>query len=1566
MPTYLDFDSTRQFRDFIIGKTLNVENGPQTFTSANYIEHSLNDFPDIDPGDVTTNLSSELLQTQNSNIFKPIEYMVKDTLEVLPRRANLHLYPYFQTGQYHNLIGILINDNYDTESELFKFAAQNIKENPEGPVQARIRQNLYTATVGRLNILDALQGNTATAVNLLTGKQPLIEYNNKITVAKTLPGKVIDFAQTIAGVEFPWAEIPGDYLSNPRSPDAPMSAISFLGAFFGINKRSKSDIKPSDLFIQYMGSGQKQVLFDNLSFSKYAPNYTTTARNQNTSKVFNFVNNVAQGVRNALGIEAPAGVSYIGDDRSNDVKSAMNDLTDMPLRSSYYLGLMFDDVQTNLLHKDKNIGEGGGYGGKLTWISSKSRNKLGANNAEYGSESSQYEETLSTKFTFREDSLLGYTQNILEMLPTDGGASRSHVANAIDQTSRVFRDGDLVMSRGSAVKYVDKFTGEESGVEYCRVWTKDRSYSNNSDLMKKTGLIRKSEASVLSTPYNLNIYPNSNGNGDFDSSSTNIVPEKDGFYAKKYMFSLENLAWRSSNTPGFTYNDLPYCERGNNGGRVMWFPPYDLKISEQNSARWYENEFLGRPEPIYTYQNTTRAGTVSFKVIVDHPSILNLLVREKFKGMSDEESDNYINAFFSGCENIDFYGLIRKYVTLSQDDIQRIIDYLNASNSAQTITKYKSVLEPVKDSNAPEAVKNTGGDVTTVQNNTTTIKEILYFNNDIPKPSGGELYGEDYETTYQQYLNSEYDYVAQLKQGLNEWYNKTTIWSLEQQNDQLNLYGTSSNYRPASSVTGKTVDEIQINAFAEMKDHHDRYSTQMALLKNELDNKTVQKISINIESATSAVADDKYNHKLSYRRSDSIIKDIINRIKATGAASPTIKWPETSVKETNSSTIDKLPEISFKDLGYSFDGTVSFGPISNLGEQSKNGQVNYKKNIDCHERVFKTSTLLKKTSPLAFYCRESTVTVVYESKPIQPGTASIPPGQDTPELRKVTLIQEQVPKANKKPPLDELKRIVMKVLSECYYFKKLEEDSPIAFSSLKEKLRYFHPAFHSMTPEGLNSRLTFLNQCVRPGDTIPIKGISDVNDLNARNTTFGPPPICVLRIGDFYHSKVVVRDMNVTYEEGLWDLNPEGIGVQPMIANVTMQVNFIGGHGLEKPVELLQNALTSNFYANTEMYDYRATATEDKTKFTKEFLGDLIKPLQSQLIPQTDTKSSNNIKEGTYIGTLTTEGTSQFLSYDDLIGNVFTTTSNYFNGHKVTMENITNLYGYKIASMFFSPTYREVNVFDVQTGAGVLPLTIMGQYKKNNELFTIANDFAYSMDQKINTTNISILMGLDKDFGDPIIKKSEEFLKPYVKSEIKSILEKIPNNKDIKYVEKVRGEFTNNLDKLNFIIEVGYDGKILPDNVYSGATLSGYTYPDLYDKYKTCISYAQDNFSKLMEGLDTSITFNKNLVITDELLSEFLSILLTSGGILSVYSKDKTIFNESVMKKITKRVNKFVVTTPAISPKIGKYPTPKDNTKKSYLISDNSHVFTDTQKTNLTKIMSSRVDLAVKLNYYKQ
>jgi len=85
-----------------------------------------------------------------------------------------------------------------------------------------------------------------------------------------------------------------------------------------------------------------------------------------------------------------------------------------------------------LFERRRNITEGGQIGGKLTWISTNSRNELGLHNKEWAQESTQLNDSLSTKYGFREDSIMGKTQEILDSMPKDGLASRTHVGNVID------------------------------------------------------------------------------------------------------------------------------------------------------------------------------------------------------------------------------------------------------------------------------------------------------------------------------------------------------------------------------------------------------------------------------------------------------------------------------------------------------------------------------------------------------------------------------------------------------------------------------------------------------------------------------------------------------------------------------------------------------------------------------------------------------------------------------------------------------------------------------------------------------------------------------------------------------------------------------------------------------------------------------------------------------------------------------------------------------------------------------------------------------------------------------
>ena len=1590
MPSYLDFDSTKRFRDYILSKTLNKPNGPQTFTQSSYTIQTLSEMANPDLPEVDYNRPTDLLQTQNTNIFKPLEYFVTETLDTLPRRANLQLYPYFNSGNY-NFISIMSTDNYDTESELMKFAALNMRLNQNGPVFSRINRNIEAATNGRLRILDALNGNTATAINLITGREQLIESNNKITVAKTLPGKAIDFLQTVAGVEFPWSEIPGDYLSNPRNPinirpqaktelgKVFQDVTGALGSLFGIQRRPKLDRKPSDLMIEYLGEGQKNALYDNLSYSKYAPNYTTTARSQNSSKIFNFVDTVAQGVKNLLGIEAPRGVAYIGDDRGNDVKYAMGDFNDRQVRSSYYLSLMFDPVQAELFQRDKNISQGGRITGNLTWISKNSKNKIGTHNKEWDSEQSLYSDSLSTNYEFREDSILGYTQEILDTLPSNGASSRSHVANVIDQTSRFFKEGDVMMSRGSAVKYIKNNSGEESGIEFCRVWTKDRSYMNYSDTMKRTGNIRKYDDSVMSTPWNLNIGPMSNGKKSFDQSTNIFKSEKnkdiyggEGFYAKKYMFSIENLAWKSSTLPGFTVLDLPYCERGPNGGRVMWFPPYDLKVSEQNSAKWEENSFLGRPEPIYTYQNTSRSGQISFKVVVDHPSVLNLLVREHFEGMSDEESDNYINAFFAGCEEIDFYDLIKRYTTITADDAKRIKEYLESGSDPTTIKKYRVESDPIPvETPKTEPTKNEGVKLTT----------SLLFEND--RPSGASGSSAEYVSLL--------EYTGLYTQSIGQAGNAHNIKALKELEESLTTLlplafsGTTTAAENArkdiktliGTPDGRIDPSLHAAKITEQKDllqkqidkgvaNYNEYKTKIATLKEDITKGKVQEITITALSSCSAVADDTYNYKLSIRRSHSIFKDIV---KELGGEAATSKATWINIPKGSPTTSTKLERIiSFKDLGFADkEGNLIF-KATNTGEKVANEQGK-----SCSDAEFKTKSL-KVNSAIAFGCRQSKVEFNYTKAVIPQEPQKPKPDVIPPRTRLVPDGEEKLPSKRKKPAIDPMKRIIMKTLSECYYFKILEEKDPVVFSSLKEKLKYFHPGFHSMTPEGLNARLTFLQQCLRPGDTIPIKGISYSLDLNARNTTFGPPPICVLRVGDFYHSKIIIRDISITFEDSTWDLNPEGIGVQPMLANVSLQVNFIGGQGLAKPVERLQNALSSNFYANTEMYDERSTVTVGSIsgRTVQEFTKWFLEGLQKEEEPAVDSSNTTEgvvPKTGVYIGNGTTT-----LVYDDIVKNVFDITKIYFQSFETAYNLLNKEFGPLIMKLILSSDYRKIKNYDIFTSTSLTPGTtieMIGKYPDGTPYSRFVSLFKKRLVDFIKTEDLCSVFAFDKVLTAPKIVKANEFLRPYITKLIEDKIGSLESNEQIKGFDKRRNDLIIALDKANFLVKYGYDAQLESQDKVIKATLSGYTSNLIYDEYKTCIDYIKDNTSKFYENIDNTIDYT-NPTITSEILGSLLSVLLSSSGLynkdslMKVFDADKTIFDENTVEKLMKKITSFIEAPKDSKFKFKTMKERKNSNPISFNVTATEEITDPAVKEQVTNLNSKKVDIiSGKLNYYR-
>ena len=234
----------------------------------------------------------------------------------------------------------------------------------------------------------------------------------------------------------------------------------------------------------------------------------------------------------------------------------------------------------------------------------------------------------------------------------------------------------------------------------------------------------------------------------------------------------------------------------------------------------------------------------------------------------------------------------------------------------------------------------------------------------------------------------------------------------------------------------------------------------------------------------------------------------------------------------------------------------------------------------------------------------------------------------------------------------------------------------------------------------------------------------------------------------------------------VYDINPEGIGIQPMIAKISLSFDFIGGHGLAHPIQTLQNALSFNYYANTEIYDERAESTESSLENDKNLVSKIISGKGSSGLPVSNIEVNNVVpqKGGSTIGNILStnlfdngsyekgeiEYTAVFKELSDKTNNYFKT---IFNQLK-TMNEVTN--------------YPMVQLVTKQRryDAGVL-----AQYDENEQPTDIFGK-SYNVEDRI----LKLVSKAAKDVKDdtnPIIKKIKPNPNHYPDSAIRELKNKL-------------------------------------------------------------------------------------------------------------------------------------------------------------------------------------------------
>ena len=1278
------------------------------------------------------------------------------------RTTNGQPYPTTFNPSSYNPVSILLspdplgsNGLLSADSYIARLGAKILRKEFE----TRIGREIVQRTRGRANIFNVRSGTDV--LNLLTGRVPIIEPNYQITVPNGILLAATDFGLRLAGSIIPISPIPGSYF-DPSIQIGQPTTIQQLGNAFRRSSTGKffnrllgGTKTGSEIFLQNTGGGQKSRLFGNLDYNRFKPGYNRSIFDRLGGAIVGTNTNNSNYYIGSITSE-PSRVFSPGGDLPVD--NFARELQS-PVYGPQELAQLYEGPSRDvkLGANGPTYSDGGGIEGGFTWVSPKYRANAGKKVGIGGEildinenfRPSSYVNTESTNLEFREGSILDDTQRLIDSQPA-GGRRLQHVGNAIDQVSKVFNDGYNELTKGSRVIKYTGAIGQERGVEYCRVFAKDIPYLNYNNLQKTEGITtqnRKISYSVLDSTYNLNIYPNKK---DGTADSTNLVgnPDTDG-HVKKYMFSLENLAWRSSSKPGFTYSDLPVCERGPNGGRIMWFPPYGLTFSESSNASWKDSSFIGRPEPIYTYSNTSRGGSLTWKIVVDHPSVLNLVVNKVLNNETNREKINsLLESFFAGCVKYDLYELAKRYPLANPNDLYVIQTELDSKQLTKEQVEWikrdvQTGVNTSTDVNNPK----TGNPVLNFDTIQTGLQEQgFYFDNDIPKPNSTV---SDFSSYWSQYVQQKSLYKKEAK----------TVTTPYVSNPQI-----------VESFFDQTIDGNQKSIISQLTKIYEQSAN-------------IESVKFDLIGTASAPAKKAYNLELSKRRLDSVIQFIKQ-------FSPTPKG-----------------EVLEKKVKLEFPTTLAQGEESASARKEGQTSIPYKCSDQDSQAASKEIYTVN-----AMACRRvviNKVTVVAKQPEItntQPQNTQQQVTTTTESVQQVTqqTVTENVEVQRTRLADNLSKRVLRLLLTECDYFESIKEDTPMVFDNLKDKLKFFHPGFHSTTPEGLNSRLTFLNQCMRPGDTIPtIKSVNGKQVLdysNATNTAFGTPPVLVLRVGDFYNTKIIPESLSLQYEN--LDLNPEGIGVQPMIANVTLNFKFVGGSGIKDAVDKIQNALTFNFYANTEVYDDRADATDTESlaSLDAEFAslyGQQAPPTQNQV--QNNEGQSNGSTIGVIISGNTTEsGTTGTMSYSKFMSEFVEGTQNYF-------RNIVNK-NKEILSQYNEAIRQQATLGRNYAQGTILSTSNYYLYGKPSAIQKNVDTIFSNLLNDINSDNDEFLkfMSNNKNFSNKVLRVVKNNYKDFVEKKKSTFLNSVFSV--IQEITNQQTTYNNFIARFNIITYGGSPG----------------------------------------------------------------------------------------------------------------------------------------------------------------
>ena len=822
----------------------------------------------------------------------------------------------------------------------------------------------------------------------------------------------------------------------------------------------------------------------------------------------------------------------------------------------------------------------------------------------------------SNESALGKNNLLAKTNQMFKDKKINTMIGRFHIKVGDSCTTDTAVDNEYGNAHGRALLKAEPKGKQTNGVDnpYCRSWTYHHQYNSMdrlirpfenqtiADVQKKNSRYRSrfnklpnggqylAENTVLGGAGRVNIAPSTSGNVDI----------------KKCMFSLENLAWKDVSK---VTRNISKEQIGPNGGRIMWFPPYDIDFQENVNVNWQSNSFIGRGEDVYTYTNTTRTGQLSFTLLIDHPAVINSL---QSAGVNDDED---VLRFFAGCDTIDpnetgnaevVPGSKTSDPTLTAKEGPFVRVYCFFPNNYTGHGKYPGDNKKWYDFGDEDFGCSDGAD---------WYKYILSGKNAAISTKASAI------------LNPDNGYEMSIRKGQELW-NGVSTETLDINTSQIACNSYSGKYgkynKCPGDYDGSDYKQLKLKDAKEARDKRTyRYRVDFDFRERGIDvdkrnkrdhywNNYIDTYSFGFNLNPNCIL--KMNQEKDKMNNNKDLFSFYQLMSVFGVKKP-------GVSNDTDKVINQELEEGIQNLSDIINNHTVYKVVAH-GSATKQGTKNdlraarrartlgktvmhFLKQIDKYKNedikyvkgetsiVDVTNTKLVNTNEAKFG-RNAYVDIYYDDPKVISVETSANSNNQINRAVEYNNAKSKEKKQDKKARRNNITYTTkdtsnLRYESEADYFKKIKNTDPVIFKKIVDKVQYFDPAFHSMSPEGFNARLTFLQQCTRQGHTV---SATESNGLamTAGNLAFGRMPVCVLRLGDFINTRIIIDSLSITYNNGgmQWDLNPEGAGVQPMYAKVNMGIKILGGQSLVAPISRLQNAVSFNYYANAGVYDNRA------------------------------------------------------------------------------------------------------------------------------------------------------------------------------------------------------------------------------------------------------------------------------------------------------------------------------------------------------------------------------------------